>query len=138
MKDAATLRKALAPRDRKPSARGSRGGENIYRIHVTWAEEDPRTALREKIPDATELAEIGRRLARLDARPTGPWTREILAWIRDNPRVVSKEPRGPARGGAAADEGRHPQAQVPRSHDQPRRRIRAVPKGSRYLDHVGG
>jgi hypothetical protein len=91
MKDAAALRRALAPKERKPSARGSMGGARVYRIHVAWVGEDPRLALRESVPDAAELAETRRRLERLDARPTGPWTREILEWIRDHPRVVSKE-----------------------------------------------
>ncbi len=92
MKDAAALRKALAPKtNRKPSPRGSKGGDTIYRVTLEWAGEDPRLALREEIPSDAELADITARLARLDKRETGPWTREILEWIRDNPRVVSKE-----------------------------------------------
>ncbi|TWS19925.1 ASCH domain-containing protein [Tsukamurella asaccharolytica] len=93
VRDAAALRTLLTPRD--PDAprreRSARGGEHIYRIHLEWAGEDPRLALREEIPEAAELAAIGQRLARLDAREDGPWTRDILAWIRDHPHVVSKE-----------------------------------------------
>ena len=93
VKDAAALRKLLTPRD--PDAprreRSARGGENVYRVHLEWAGEDPRLALREELPDDAELAAIARRLARLDARETGPWTRDILAWIRDHPHIVSKE-----------------------------------------------
>ena len=138
MKDAAALRKALAPRDRKPSARGSRGGENVYRIHVSWAGEDPRTALRERLPDAAELAEIERRLARLDARPTGPWTRQILAWIRDNPRVVSKELaalRGVELLPMKADIRKLKSLGLTISHDVG---YELSPRGAAYLDHVGG
>lgn len=91
VKDLATLRKALQPRERRPSPRGGKGGDRIYRINLSWAGEDPRVALRDTIPDEAELHDIERRLARLDSRPTGPWTRQILEWIRDNPRVVSKE-----------------------------------------------
>lgn len=92
MKDAAALRRALAPKpNRKPSPRGSKGGDTIYRVTLEWAGEDPRLALREQIPSDAEIADIAARLARLDKRETGPWTREILEWIRDNPRVVSKE-----------------------------------------------
>lgn len=92
MRDAAALRKALAPRPaRTPSPRGSKGGDTIYRITLEWAGEDPRLALRETLPTDAELADIGTRLARLDKRTTGPWTRDILEWIRDNPHVVSKE-----------------------------------------------
>lgn len=93
VKDAAALRKLLAPRD--PEAprreRSSRGGEHVYRVHLEWAGEDPRLALREQVPDDAEFAAIAARLARLDARDSGPWTREILTWIRDHPQVVSKE-----------------------------------------------
>ncbi|WP_336670313.1 ASCH domain-containing protein [Tsukamurella sp. USMM236] len=93
VKDAAALRKLLTPRD--PDAprreRSARGGEHVYRVHLEWAGEDPRLALREELPDDAELAAIAKRLARLDARETGPWTRDILEWIRDHPHVVSKE-----------------------------------------------
>jgi hypothetical protein len=91
VKDLATLQRFLAPRERKPSPRGGRGGETVYRIRVSWAGEDPRIALRESLPDDEMLADIAARLRRLDGRPTGPWTRQILEWIRDNPHVVSKE-----------------------------------------------
>ncbi|NMO05130.1 ASCH domain-containing protein [Gordonia sp. TBRC 11910] len=92
MKDADTLRKALAPKpNRKPSERGGKGGDTIYRINLEWAGEDPRLALREALPAPDELADIAARLDRLDRRQTGPWTRDILEWIRDNPHVVSKE-----------------------------------------------
>lgn len=93
-KDLAALQRSLAPRTTKPSApggRGGRGGDTVYRIRLSWAGEDPRLALRDSIPGDEELADIAARLRRLDARPTGPWTREILQWIRDNPHVVSKE-----------------------------------------------
>ena len=87
---AEALRKALTS-ERKPSPRGGKGGNQIYRIGVTWVGEDPRLELRAALPTANELAEIRRRLDRLDRRESGPWTREILEWIRDNPHVVSKE-----------------------------------------------
>ncbi|GAB3877073.1 ASCH domain-containing protein [Terrabacter terrigena] len=91
VKDLATLQKFLAPTARKPSARGGRGGDKVYRVRLSWAGEDPRIALRERLPDDGTLEDLATRLARLDARPSGPWTRDILEWIRDNPRVVSKE-----------------------------------------------
>lgn len=93
VKDAAALRKLLTPRDPDVPRRerSARGGEHVYRVHLEWAGEDPRLALREELPDDVELAAIARRLARLDARETGPWTRDILAWIRDHPHIVSKE-----------------------------------------------
>lgn len=93
VKDAAALRKLLTPRD--PDAprreRSARGGEHVYRVHLEWAGEDPRLALREELPDDAEREAIAKRLARLDARESGPWTRDILTWIRDHPHIVSKE-----------------------------------------------
>ena len=91
VKDLAALQRFLEPRERKPSPRGSRGGDTVYRVRLSWAGEDPRIALRDDVPDDDTLREIAVRLARLDARPTGPWTREILEWIAANPHVVSKE-----------------------------------------------
>ena len=91
VKDLVTLQRFLAPTTRKPSPRGGRGGEKVYRIKLSWAGEDPRIALRDSLPDDESLSEIRTRLSRLDARPSGPWTRDVLEWIRDNPRVVSKE-----------------------------------------------
>ena len=47
---------------------------------------DPRVALRDQLPDATVLAEIERRLARLDrASPHGPWTLAVLRAIAGQP-----------------------------------------------------
>ncbi|KXP01397.1 hypothetical protein [Tsukamurella pseudospumae] len=93
MKDAAALRRALRPRD--PDAprreRSARGGEHVYRIHLEYAGADPRLALREELPDDAALEALAVRLARLDKRDSGPWTRDILTWIREHPHVVSKE-----------------------------------------------
>lgn len=91
MPDAAALRRALAPRERPPGPRGSRGGAHVYRVRVRWVGEDPRIALRERIPDEAEMAELVAAVDRLDARATGPWTRRILEWIRRHPRVVSTQ-----------------------------------------------
>jgi hypothetical protein len=94
--------------------------------------------LRERIPDSTELADIGRRLARLDARPTGPWTREILAWIRDHPRVVSKELaalRGVDLLPMKADIRKLKALGLTISHDVG---YELSPRGAAYLDHLGG
>jgi hypothetical protein len=61
-------------------------GGQIYRIQLRVAGPDPRVALREKLPDAAALAEIERRLARLDrASPHGPWTLAVLRAIAANP-----------------------------------------------------
>jgi hypothetical protein len=75
----AELRKLL---DRRPSA-------HVYRMHVSLDGPDPRVALREQ----AELSDEDRRALdlRLDrwdaARADGPWTREVLRLIAENPGV---------------------------------------------------
>jgi hypothetical protein len=69
----------LAFLDRRTSGR-------IYRIQLRVVGPDPRVALRDELPDAAALAEIERRLARLDrASPHGPWTLAVLRAIAANP-----------------------------------------------------
>jgi len=65
-----------------------REGGTIYRIQLRLAGPDPRVALRELVPDAEELRELERRLARLDgASRHGPWTSAVLQAIGDAPGV---------------------------------------------------
>lgn len=94
--DLAALRRQLWPAAPATLARlgprASKGGDHVYRVHLSWVGEDPRIALREDVPDAAELAAITAAVAKLDAgKHTGPWTRPILEWIRDNPGVISTE-----------------------------------------------
>jgi hypothetical protein len=58
----------------------------IYRIQLRLVGPDPRVALRDELPDAAGLADIERRLARLDrASPHGPWTLGLLQAIATHP-----------------------------------------------------
>ncbi|MEV4351112.1 hypothetical protein AB0J83_42185 [Actinoplanes sp. NPDC049596] len=58
----------------------------VYRIGLRYAGADPRQALREEIPGAAEMDEIGAWLDRLDrASPSGPWTRATLLLIDELP-----------------------------------------------------
>ncbi len=60
----------------------------IHRIGLRWAGPDPRTALRDQIPDEAEIARLLEGLDRLDAAsPSGPWTRQVLRLIDDNAAV---------------------------------------------------
>jgi hypothetical protein len=69
---------------------GKRPDDRIFRVDLHYAGADPRWELRERLPDEADLAEIARAVGRLDgAKASGPWTRQILEWIRDNPAVVS-------------------------------------------------
>ena len=65
-----------------------RASGTFYRIRLRRAGSDPHVALRDSVPDAEQLREIERRLARLDrASRHGPWTRAVMEAIRDGPGV---------------------------------------------------
>jgi hypothetical protein len=64
----------------------------IYRIDLHLAGPDPRVALRESAPGPAELAEVSKRLDRLDrASRHGPWTAAVLRAIADKPGVRAAE-----------------------------------------------
>jgi hypothetical protein len=64
----------------------------IYRIGLELVGPDPRVALRESTPSSDELDEIRRTLDRLDrASRHGPWTRAVLAAIRDKPSTPAAD-----------------------------------------------
>lgn len=67
------------------------GPGTLYRIELRLAGEDPRVALRGRVPDSTELEMLVTRLARLDAAVSGPWTRRYLRLVADQPGVVSRQ-----------------------------------------------
>jgi hypothetical protein len=71
--------------DRRPA------GE-IYRVDLHLAGPDPRVALRESAPNVAEVAELSRRLERLDrASRHGPWTVQVLRTIDEQPGVRAAE-----------------------------------------------
>ncbi|MFT3899918.1 MAG: ASCH domain-containing protein [Gordonia sp. (in: high G+C Gram-positive bacteria)] len=124
MADADTLRAALAK---------SRRGAHVYRVDLVWVSEDPRVELRNTLPDDAECAQIATRLGRLDRRATGPWTRDILEWIRDNPRVVSTrlaEQRGVDRAAMKVDIRKLKALGLTISHDVG---YQVSPRGEAYL-----
>lgn len=58
----------------------------VYRIELGAIGTDPRIALREAAPDERQIADLRKRLDRLDAASAdGPWTRRTLEAIRDHP-----------------------------------------------------
>lgn len=74
----AALRQALAGRPDRP----------IYRIGLRYAGGDPRATLRDDIPEPAEVEQLLAWLDRLDRSSTiGPWTRDTLRLIDDNPAV---------------------------------------------------
>ena len=86
------LRAGFASLDSLLSFVDRRSDRPIYRIRLRLLGPDPRVELRAAPPDPSELGEIQRRLERLDgASRHGPWTREVLATIRDRPGVPAAE-----------------------------------------------
>jgi hypothetical protein len=68
-----------------------RTGE-LYRIRVRPAGEDPRIALRQQPLGAAELAQVEKRLQRMDAASReGPWTRQYLELIEARPTQRAPE-----------------------------------------------
>jgi hypothetical protein len=58
----------------------------VYRIEILGLGPDPRVALREAPVDSDDVADLRKRLGRLDAASrVGPWAHRTLAAIRDNP-----------------------------------------------------
>jgi hypothetical protein len=73
----------------KDLAKYRKPGTALHRIAFHYAGEDPRRALRENDRD---LQGVHERLARLDrASQRGPWTRDVLELIRDNPATLAAD-----------------------------------------------
>ena len=71
--------------------RASIAGEGtLMRIELRLAGEDPRLALRERLPAPGELEAVAERLARIDAARPTPWTTRYLQLIGDQPGIVSR------------------------------------------------
>ncbi|MET0134928.1 MAG: hypothetical protein ABW215_15200 [Kibdelosporangium sp.] len=65
----------------------SREGE-VYRIVLRFVGEDPRIALRDSVPEASEVDEVLAKLRRMDERSRhGPWTHAVLKLIAAKPGV---------------------------------------------------
>jgi hypothetical protein len=60
---------------------------SVYRIELGPLEADPRVALRKNDATGSELEELIRRLSRLDARASAPWTRPVLELLHSYPAV---------------------------------------------------
>ena len=71
--------------------RASIAGEGrLLRIELRLAGDDPRLALRERVPEEGEIDAIVAKLARIDAASQAPWTTRYLQMIADQPAVVSR------------------------------------------------
>lgn len=80
-----SLAELLQELDRRPE------GE-IYRIELGGITPDPRTQLREAVPDDAALESARQRLAQLDRRsPHGPWTRQVLQLLAEHPGVRAED-----------------------------------------------
>jgi hypothetical protein len=71
--------------------RASIAGEGkLLRIELRLAGDDPRIALRERLPDHDELEALVAKLARIDAASATPWTTRYLQLIAGRPGIVSR------------------------------------------------
>src|SRR5262245_50971092 len=71
--------------------RASLAGEGtLLRIELRLAGDDPRIALRGRLPQQAELEAIVAKLARIDAASTRPWTTRYLQLIANRPGIVSR------------------------------------------------
>lgn len=78
-------RSARGPRDTRRSGEGE-----LYRIDLALAGPDPRVALRaDDDLDAAAVADLARRLDRMDRAADGAWTRAALDQVAAHPGVVS-------------------------------------------------
>jgi hypothetical protein len=66
------------------------GDGTLLRIELRLAGDDPRIALRERVPERAELDATLARLARIDAASGAPWTTRYLQLIADRPGIVSR------------------------------------------------
>ena len=66
------------------------GEGTLLRIELRLAGDDPRTALRERVPEHAELEAIIARLGRIDAACPTPWTTRYLQLIADQSGIVSR------------------------------------------------
>ena len=80
-------RTGLSPAELRASVAGE---GTLLRIELRLVGDDPRLALREAVPTASELDEVLSRLARIDAASAAPWTTTYLQLIADRPGIVSR------------------------------------------------
>jgi hypothetical protein len=66
------------------------GEGTLLRIELHRAGDDPRIALRERLPERSELDVVVATLSRMDAASPAPWTKRFLELIGGQPGVVSR------------------------------------------------
>src|SRR5687768_15912165 len=71
--------------------RSSIAGEGtLLRIELRLTGDDPRIALRERLPERAELEGVLARLARIDAAGKTPWTTRYLQLVASQPGILSR------------------------------------------------
>ena len=66
------------------------GEGTLLRIELRLAGEDPRVALRHRVPERAEVQAIVTKLTRIDAASLAPWTAIYLRLIAGQPGIVSR------------------------------------------------
>jgi hypothetical protein len=65
------------------------GQGTLLKIELRVVGDDPRIALRDRVPDRVELGEIRKKLARMDAASPTPWALGYLQLVAEHPGIVS-------------------------------------------------
>jgi hypothetical protein len=79
-------RTGMSPAELRASLAGQ---GTLLRIELRLAGDDPRIALRSRLPDPAEIESVAARLRRIDAASQMPWTTRYLRLIAEQPGVVS-------------------------------------------------
>lgn len=88
--DRTALLRWIEAKKRLPGDARRDGASRLYRVGLALAGPDPRVALRaEADMDSASLADLRKRLDRMDAAAEAPWTRPVLRQIQRQPGVVS-------------------------------------------------
>ena len=109
------------------------GDGTLLRIELRLAGDDPRIALRDRLPQHAELDGIVAKLAGIDAASARPWTTRYLQLIANQPGIVSRVIARRQCGRAALQASRPP-TEGARPDREPRGRLSplaARPRGTR-------
>ena len=121
--------------------RASIAGEGrLLRIELRLAGDDPRLALRERLPDARRVPTRSlARLARIDAASPAPWTTRYLQTDRRPTRGGLARARAAGGRRGAAVQASRPAAEGAWPHREPRGSgcPASSPRGRAVLDYLG-
>lgn len=116
--------------------RASIAGEGaLLRIELRLAGDDPRVALRRRLPGPGEIRTIAARLKKIDVASRSPWTTRYLQLIAEQPAVVSRVLAGQASADVPTFKRRVRQLKELGLTESLEVGYRLSPRGRAVLDH---